>query len=156
MKAETGLTIDWAAKSFDNLKVKELYDILALRNTIFIVEQNCPYLDIDHQDQLAYHLLGYRDDELIAYARLFVGESTAAKIGRLLVKASARHQSIGHETLSTCINVINAKTPNASISISAQTHLTEFYQKHGFRIEGTPYLEDNIPHIKMIRSSIKG
>lgn len=156
MKAETNLTMDWATKSFDTLKAKELYEILALRNSIFIVEQNCPYLDIDHQDQLAHHLLGYRDDELIAYARVFVGESAVAKIGRLLVKASARNQSIGHETLSTCINVITAKTPNASISISAQTHLTEFYQKHGFRIEGTPYLEDNIPHIKMIRSSTKG
>lgn len=140
-------------KAFDDLRLQELYELLRLRSEVFVVEQNCVYQDIDGKDQKALHVLGYEDQELVAYTRIFPPGTyfKEAAIGRVVVKDSSRKNKFGHEILKASIKAIEKHFSSRSIKLSAQTYLTKFYESHGFEQIGDGYLEDGIPHIAMVK-----
>tara|TARA_R110002073_G_scaffold123234_1_gene266770 strand:+ start:64481 stop:64921 length:441 start_codon:yes stop_codon:yes gene_type:complete len=141
-------------KKFNEINTNELYEILQLRSEIFVVEQDCVYQDMDFKDQKAFHVLGIKEDKIIAYARIFdSGEYfNLPSIGRILVKENQRKYKYGFQLVEESINYIKKNFKEKSILISAQTYLTKFYNSLGFIQQGEGYLEDGIPHIKMIRN----
>lgn len=140
-------------KTFKELTTDELYAILQLRSEIFVVEQNCVYQDIDYKDQSALHILGYKEDKLVAYTRIFKPEDyfEFASIGRVLVKAGERHLKYGFDIMEASINAIEERYNETKIKISAQTYLKRFYNNLGFKEFGDEYLEDGISHIGMLK-----
>ncbi len=145
--------MSWITKTFDELTARELYDYLALRAEVFIVEQNCPYQDLDGLDFIAVHLLAYHDQTLVACARIFAPGDCyhEACIGRVISKPSHRGQQLGHQLMKRAIDYCEQHFNNSAIKISAQAYLEKFYESHGFKRVSDIYLEDNIPHIKMLR-----
>jgi ElaA protein len=145
------MEIQWKIKSFENLSVNELYDILRLRSEIFVVEQNCVYLDLDGKDKLALHLFGEFEGKIVAYSRLFkAGVSfDNASIGRVVVGANYRDRKWGHDLMREAIAGIKTHFGESKITIGAQLYLKKFYESHGFIQTSEMYLEDNIPHIEM-------
>lgn len=139
--------------SFADLTPAQLYAILQLRSEVFVVEQSCAYQDLDGKDALALHLIGEKDGKIIAYTRLFrAGDYYPhASIGRVAVSAPERTHGYGHAILKASIQVIREVFNEEIIEIGAQTHLKKFYETHGFAATGKEYLEDGIPHTKMLR-----
>ncbi len=144
----------WILKAFEDLTPLELYKILQLRNEVFIVEQNCPYQDMDNKDLKAMHLMGMRNDTLLAYSRLLSpGISySESSIGRVVSSPSVRKTGIGKELMEENIKRIRELFHTDTIRIGAQQYLKKFYESFGFFQEGPSYLEDNIPHITMLRN----
>ena len=140
-------------RTFSELTLQELYDILRLRSEIFVMEQDCVYQDIDNKDQKALHILGMEDGFLVAYARCFRPGIyfREAAIGRILVRENYRRMGYGHKITKAAIDAINTKFKADKIKISAQVYLVIFYESHGFKTVGERYLEDGIPHIAMVR-----
>lgn len=140
-------------KTFEELSLHELYELLQLRAEVFVVEQDCVYQDIDGKDEKALHVLGYDDGKLVAYTRIFPPGVyfKEAAIGRVVVRNSSRKNKFGHDIIRASINVIEETFNTNTIKLSAQTYLTKFYESHGFKQIGEGYLEDGIPHIAMIR-----
>lgn len=145
--------MEFVVKKYSELTRDELYAILQLRSEIFVVEQDCVYQDIDSKDQKAYHVIGIKDDTIIAYARLFDSGDyfDVPSIGRILVKKEERAFKYGHLLVEKAIQFIVNTFENTSILISAQTYLIKFYTNLGFVQQGAEYLEDGIPHTKMLR-----
>jgi ElaA protein len=141
--------ITWQCLPFSQLNTLQLYQIMALREAVFVVEQDCPYQDADGQDLNAEHLFAYQGDDLVAYARLYTSNPLSAHIGRVVTKTSARGQGLGQTLMQQAIDQCQQQWPKATIHISAQRYLERFYQSLGFSICSEPYLEDNIPHIAM-------
>lgn len=145
----------WEAKTFAQLTTSELYDILRLRIEVFVVEQTCYYQDIDGRDNEpnTLHLCCYQDDELVGYLRILapnVSYSGYASFGRVVTSDSARGQGLGHQLVVRALELVTTHFPGFDCKISAQSHLTGYYQKHGFVTVGEEYLEDDIPHIGMV------
>lgn len=140
-------------KSFSQLTTMQLYQLIKLRVDVFVVEQNCPYSELDNKDhqQDVYHLLGYQGDKLIACARLLPkGVSyPSVSIGRVAISKSHRGGGFGHQLLQEALSACDLLWPGESIEIGAQEYLSEFYQHHGFIPTSAMYLEDDIPHIDM-------
>jgi ElaA protein len=138
-------------KPFSQLSTQELYDILKLRCEVFIIEQNCVYLDIDSKDQKAIHVLGYYNNELVAYSRLFdAGDYFEnASLGRVIVATKYRDRKWGNNLMIEAISAIKKHYNKTQITISAQLYLQKFYESHGFIVTSESYLEDDIPHIEM-------
>lgn len=151
----TSQTLSWTCKDFDALSLKELYAILAMRQEIFVVEQNCPYLDTDGLDALAQHVLGTSaQGTLMAYARFFqagVGDHEQASIGRVVVTEQVRGQGIGERLMREAITLLEDRFGRQPIEVAAQVYLRAFYRKLGFQQIGDIYLWDGIPHIDMVR-----
>jgi ElaA protein len=143
----------WLLKKFDDLTPDELYSILRLRNEVFIVEQNCPYQDLDNKDLKSWHLMGIKDDKLIAYSRLLApGISySESSIGRIVSSPSARKSGIGKKLMTESIDQVKYLFNTDTIRIGAQLYLKKFYESFGFIQDGDIYSEDNIPHIIMLR-----
>ena len=143
--------IQWKIKSFENLSVNELYDILRLRSEIFVVEQNCVYLDLDGKDKVALHLFGEFEGKIVAHSRLFKpGISFEnASIGRVVVDANYRDRKWGHDLMREAIAGIKNQFGESKITIGAQLYLKKFYESQGFVQTSEMYLEDDIPHIEM-------
>ncbi|WP_035727381.1 GNAT family N-acetyltransferase [Eisenibacter elegans] len=143
----------WRLKSFAELPSRELYEILHLRTAVFVVEQNCPYLEVDRLDYEALHLSGFDDGQLLTYARLFAPspQQAHATIGRVVVAIEARKQGLGHLLMRKAIDCVEEHWGRVPIKISAQCYLRDFYQSHGFEPISEEYLLDNIPHIDMRR-----
>ena len=140
-------------KKFQELTTSELYEILQLRSEVFVVEQDCVYQDIDGKDLKALHVLGVKGGKIIAYTRLFnSGEYfDTPSIGRVVVKESERKYGYGHDLIKASIKAIIDNYNETIITISAQTYLQKFYESHRFKQIGEGYLEDGIPHIRMVR-----
>ena len=140
-------------KTFNELNLEELYQILQLRSEVFVVEQDCVYQDIDGKDQKALHILGIKEGKVIAYTRCFDKGFyfEEAAIGRVVVKESERKFGYGHLILKASILAIEERFKTKNIKLSAQQYLTDFYESHGFMQMGEGYLEDGIPHIAMIK-----
>ncbi len=140
-------------KTFQELSLEELYDVLALRSEVFVVEQDCVYQDIDGKDQKALHILGFKDEQLVAYTRCFNKGMyfEEASIGRVLVKEDQRKFGYGHVIFEASVKEIQSRFNTEKIKISAQKYLTKFYESHNFKQVGEGYLEDGIPHIAMIK-----
>ncbi|HEV3222699.1 MAG TPA: GNAT family N-acetyltransferase [Puia sp.] len=145
--------MQWILKPFDDLTPKELYKILQLRNEVFIVEQNCPYQDCDNKDIYAWHLMGMREDRLLAYSRLLApGISySESSIGRVVSSPSTRKTGMGKKLMQESIEQIRNLFQTDIIRIGAQLYLQKFYESFGFIKDGDIYLEDNIPHILMLK-----
>lgn len=139
-------------KLFNELSLQELYAILRLRNEVFVVEQNCVYQDTDNKDQKAWHIFIKENEEIIAYARVFKPGDyfEKASIGRVVVEPKFRGQELGKKIMNDSINFIK-KLGFDEIEISAQTYLLKFYNELGFNRVGEEYLEDGLPHCKMIK-----
>ena len=149
--------IKWQWSSFDELSLHELYEILKIRQAIFIVEQNCAYLDADDLDQVAWHLIGWREGankkNCVAYLRVVFpgGKFPEPSIGRVLVTPELRKTGLGKKLTGEAIARIADEYPNTAIRISAQQHLEKYYSEFGFKAVSKPYNEDGIPHIEMLR-----
>ena len=137
----------WEVKEWAELSTNEVENIFSLRSEVFVVEQDCVYQDIDGKDQKAKHVLGKKDGEIVAYARIFKpGEYfKEASFGRAVVKKTERGKGVGDELVINCLENITEE----EIKISAQSYLKNFYGKHGFVAKGEEYLEDGIPHTAM-------
>ena len=138
-------------RSYSALTKGELYQLLNLRQQVFVVEQDCPFVDADFRDQDCDHLLAYEDSKLVGYLR--VGKPgkryNGPEIGRVVTRESIRRQGLGKILTEEAINFCARKYPNQEISISAQHRLLDFYKSFGFISQGEIYLEDDIDHIKM-------
>ncbi|MFA6088141.1 GNAT family N-acetyltransferase [Mucilaginibacter sp.] len=141
-------------KSFDDLTAIELYNILRLRNEVFIVEQNCVYLDTDNKDLKCHHLMLLNNNELAAYARLVPpGLSfNEMSIGRVVSNPKYRGTGAGRVLMNLAIEKCPQMFGEGTIKIGAQAYLLNFYTSLGFIAVGEPYDEDGIPHIDMIRN----
>jgi len=139
-------------KTFDKLSTKELYQILQLRNKVFVVEQNCVYQDADAKDFVAQHIFLKDRDKIIAYLRICKPGDyfKNACIGRVVTDPDYRRQKIGHQIMQKAIDIITREMNENIIEISAQKYLLHFYRQLGFQEVGDEYLEDGLPHMKMI------
>lgn len=146
--------LDIQIKSFSELTTQELYHLLQLRSEVFVVEQDCVYQDIDGKDQKALHVLGYKEDTLVAYTRIFKPNDyfNESSIGRVVVLKSQRHNKYGYDIMEASIKAIKHHFSETLIKISAQCYLKQFYTNIGFKEIGKEYLEDDIPHIAMIKT----
>ena len=145
--------MDWIWSRFDELGVDRLYDALALRCRVFILEQG-PYLDPDGLDRKAWHLLGLDSAGVLqAYLRVVDPGHKYAEpsIGRVVTSPEARGSGLGRELVGQGVRRCVAAFPGQGIRISAQAHLEGFYGAFGFVKVGQPYLEDGIPHLEMLR-----
>lgn len=145
------MNLEWKIRRFEALTTAELYNVLQLRSEVFVVEQNCIYQDIDNKDQKALHLIGEDTEQIVAYARLFKPKDyfEEASIGRVVVKPSYRDKKLGHILMREAIYFMKHQLGETKITISAQLHLKNFYESHGFIQTSETYLEDDIPHIEM-------
>ena len=142
-----------SVKTFSELTTVELYKLLQLRSEVFVVEQECVYQDLDGKDQKAYHVIATKDDQIVAYTRIFnVGDYLdQASIGRVVVATGERKHGYGLIIMKASIKAIEEEFKETIIALSAQTYLKRFYSSLGFIEIGEGYLEDGIPHIKMIK-----
>lgn len=150
------MSLVWTFLPFDALTPLQLYQALRLRSDVFVVEQECVFLDPDGLDMQAWHLMA-RDDagELQAYARLLPAGVKAVEpvIGRVITAATARGTGLGHELMRQALLECERLWPAQALSLSAQARLQAFYAGHGFEPVGAEYIEDGIPHIHMRRSA---
>ena len=137
-------------KKWDDLSIDEVQSIFGLRSEVFIVEQECPYQDVDGRDPEADHLLLYENNILCGYTRIFPKNTyfKEASFGRTVVKKIHRGKGYGHVLVKKSLKHLKNKKEN-TIKISAQSYLIKFYASHGFIPKGDEYLEDNIPHTAM-------
>jgi len=140
-------------KFFNELTSKELYDLLRLRLEVFVVEQECVYQDLDGKDYKALHILGYKDEMLVVYARCFKPGDyfKQASVGRVVVSKEKRQHNYGHQIMRTALDALKNHFNETNIKLSAQSYLKKFYTNFGFKEVGEEYLEDGIPHIVMIK-----
>jgi len=146
--------LDIKVKKFIDLTTQELYDILQLRSEVFVVEQDCVYQDIDSKDQKALHIIGYKNDRVVAYTRIFKPGDyfDLASIGRVVVSQKERDNKYGYDIMKASIKAIKDIFNESTIKISAQCYLKKFYNNLEFKQVGAEYLEDGIPHIAMIKA----
>ena len=147
------IEIRWQHGDFAQLSGREVFDMLRLRQSVFIVEQNCPYPDIDDADIKGSHLLAWQEGELIACSRLLGPGITYPNpsIGRVATAASHRGGGLGRRLMERSIVLISQAYPDQAIKIGAQHYLEKFYMSLGFQTQSEVYLEDGIPHIDMLR-----
>ena len=145
--------ITWQLRPFIELTTIQLYQLLKLRVDVFVVEQQCPYPELDDKDHQkgVYHLLGYDCDQLVACTRLLPkGVSyPSVSMGRVAISADHRGGGIGHQLLGESLKSCQSLWPDEFIEIGAQEYLEAFYTQHGFVKTSDTYLEDDIPHIDM-------
>ncbi|MDG5786068.1 GNAT family N-acetyltransferase [Evansella sp. AB-P1] len=144
--------MSWKIKTFEELSKRELYTIMKERVNVFIVEQDCPYPELDNKDEFAFHLFHERDGEIIAYSRIFKGGDyyEEASFGRVIVKMEYRKEGLGRDLLERAIAFIHDELKERSIKIQAQDYLRNFYGSFGFKPITDVYLEDGIPHLDML------
>lgn len=147
--------LNWEIKAFNDLTLDELYDILKLRVDVFVVEQACPYPELDNQDRhkKTLHLMGKNDrNDICAYLRILAPgvSSPHAGIGRVVVNKANRGKGVSRDMMQRCISLVHRQWPGADIKIGAQTYVEQFYASLGFVPVSEPYLEDGIPHLDMM------
>ncbi|EOP01774.1 hypothetical protein ICS_05857 [Bacillus cereus BAG2O-3] len=144
--------MSWNLKKFDELTNIELYNLLKERTLVFVVEQNCPYPEVDGKDPFSYHLFKEDNGEIIAYLRIVpAGVSyQEISIGRVFVKKEYRGQGIAEELLKKGLDFIQNELKEKTVKIQAQDYLRKFYSSFGFQTISQTYLEDNITHVDML------
>ncbi len=152
----TILHYQWFA--YEELTTELLYEILRLRQEVFVVEQNCVYQDVDREDQKSYHLIARTDQDsnsIAGYLRVIIPteQDSSLKIGRVLVAFSARGKGFGKAIMEEAFRKIATDIPSSEINISAQCYLQDFYQDLGFLKVSEPYDEDGILHIDMAKNT---
>jgi len=146
--------IDITVKTFKELTTQELYNVLQLRSEVFVVEQDCVYQDLDGKDEQALHVIGFKNNTVVAYTRVFKPGDyfEYASIGRVVVGQNERKYKYGYDIMNASVEAIKTFYNETKIKISAQTYLKRFYNNLEFFEVGEGYLEDGIPHIAMIRN----
>jgi ElaA protein len=149
------MIINWSYKKFFDLSPSELYHLLQLRSEVFVVEQNCVFLDMDNIDQQCFHLSGYVENKLVAYARIVPPGIvyTEPSIGRVVTAPSARKKGLGKLLMKEAISLVIQLYGNTSIKIGAQYYLKQFYADFGFYQASDVYLEDGIEHVYMMKQA---
>lgn len=145
--------IIWQCKQFRDLSAGEMHAVLALRAAVFVVEQKCPYQDPDYKDEYSLHVMGWKDGELVAVARILPqGVSyDEVSIGRVATAASVRGTGAGLILMEKVMEYIKEIFGDVPVRISAQSYLKKYYERYGFkRSEKEEYLEDDIPHLDMV------
>ncbi|KPN15494.1 GNAT family acetyltransferase [Bacillus australimaris] len=142
----------WTCQTFEQLSKEDLYLILMERVNVFVVEQTCPYPEIDYRDQEALHLVAKEDNAIVAYCRIFQSGIMykEASIGRVLVTQAGRKKGYGKILLDKAIEKLN-ELGETRIKIQAQAYLKSFYESFGFKVVSNCYDEDGIPHLDMVR-----
>ena len=143
-------------RHYSSLSLDHFHDIIALRIKIFVIEQNCPYQDLDGKDKRAFHLFYTNNrNEVVAATRILPQNVSYAEVsvGRVVVDKSFRRTGLGHLIMEESMNFIQAEFGLIDVRLSAQKHLENYYEKHGFKSTGKEYLEDGIPHIEMLYKS---
>lgn len=146
------MNITWMLKAFDDLSPNELYALLRLRSEVFVVEQDCVFLDMDDKDQYCQHLLGWDGEKLAAVVRIVpAGKSyEEASIGRVVTAPFARGTGMGRKLMEVAIHELYKLYGKVPIRIGAQQHLSKFYGSLGFEVASEPYDEDGIMHVEML------
>ncbi|WP_277673571.1 GNAT family N-acetyltransferase [Piscibacillus halophilus] len=144
--------MNWNTKSFYELTHDELYDLLKLRVDVFVVEQNCPYPEIDGYDKVSKHLFAEKEGQILAYCRIIPPKVKfdEASIGRVITHESTRRTGIGTELINRALEHIASAYHHPNVKIEAQSHLQSFYGQCGFRTISDEFLEDGIPHVEML------
>ena len=144
-------------KPFNQLTPQEIYAVLRLRNEVFVVEQNCVFQDADNKDQHCYHLLLYRQAELVAYARLVPSGVTFTEIsiGRIVTSPAVRGTGVGKVLMEHALEQTYTLLGNGPIRIGAQLYAIGFYENFGFAAAGRIYDEDGIDHIEMVKPELR-
>ena len=151
------LSLYWQWSRFSELRPQDLYEVVRLRESVFIVEQQCPYNDADGRDPVAWHLLGWSDGEegktLVAYARIFEPglRYTEGSIGRVVSAPEVRGTGVGKALMAEALRRLEGLAPGQAIKIAAQRRLEKFYLDLGFKTVSAPYEEDGIIHVDMLR-----
>jgi ElaA protein len=150
--------VDWRLVRLKSMGGPEAYEMLALRQRVFMLEQGMDVLDADGRDHEALHLLGRIGGVLVAYARIFVPEDEEGfvKIGRVVVAESARGQGVGRELMEQALTCADDMAPGAAVNMSIQVHLTAFYESLGFVAQGDVYDIHGVPHVDMVRQAPDG
>lgn len=144
-------TINWRVLEFTEMTISQLYEILYLRSEIFVVEQSDIYLDPDCNDQKALHILGYVDDKIVAYCRVFRSGDffdKSGSIGRVLVTQEYRSSGLGKALVSKALDILSDEK---EVRIAAQIYLQSFYESFGFVTRSDSYLDGSIEHINMVK-----
>ncbi len=147
------MQLNWRLKAFGEMSNYELYEVLKLRSKVFVVEQNCVFLDMDDKDTKCLHLMGFADSALVAYSRL-VPSGVSYKemsIGRVVTDPDYRAKGMGMELMELSVEKAIESYGEGPIRIGAQLYLKAFYERFGFNINSAEYIEDGIPHIEMLR-----
>jgi len=147
------MEIEWRLKHWDELSTEEVYEVIALRIRVFIIEQNCPYQDADGKDKRSFHLFGLNAaGECVGCLRLVQPGVSYAEwsIGRVATDLSVRQTGVGKVMMGKAMAWLKDRHGNPAVRISAQTYLLRFYEGFGFQRTGKAYMEDNIPHEEMV------
>jgi ElaA protein len=149
--------IHWHTKAFGELIVEEFYDIIQLRMGVFVVEQNCPYQELDGKDKHCLHIYATSEKQIIAYARIVPPGLSYPQIsiGRVAIHENYRKKGLGKELIRHAIDKIEEEFGVQDIQIGAQCYLKKFYQSFGFYSVSDDYLEDGILHVDMVRKHKK-
>ncbi|MGU3523586.1 GNAT family N-acetyltransferase [Enterobacteriaceae bacterium C23F] len=149
--------IQWNDLHHSQLTVQQLYALLQLRCEVFVVEQTCPYQDVDGDDLVGEnrHILGWRDGKLVAYARILKSEEEfePVVIGRVIVSEAVRGEKLGVKLMEQTLASCEQHWPQKALYLGAQAHLQAFYAHFGFAPVTDVYDEDGIPHIGMAREA---
>jgi ElaA protein len=147
--------MNWTIRTFDELSVREFHDLLKLRVDVFVVEQTCPYAELDGQDPEAIHLFG-KDNEgrVVAVARILPPASDGLPhVGRIAVRMEDRGKGIAKELMERALKVLAERYGSRRSALAAQSHLEDFYATFGYVRQGPDYPWDGIPHVDMVRSA---
>jgi ElaA protein len=156
-EASAAASPDWQWSRFSELRPEDLYAVVRLRETVFVVEQQCPYIDADGRDPQAWHLLGWSDGQegrsLVAYARIFEPgvRYDEGSIGRVVTAPEVRGTGLGKILMAEALRRLESLAPKQSVKIAAQRRLERFYLELGFKTVSAPYEEDGIIHVDMLR-----
>lgn len=145
-------------KAYEQLSLDEFHDLIQLRIKVFVLEQDCPYQELDGNDRSAEHLIAIERGKMMATLRILPPGIAYPEwsIGRVVVDKEARGTGLGHRIMTEALAHIERKDVKpAQIKLSAQEHLRNYYEQHGFKQCGEGYLEDGIPHIPMSNSTDK-
>lgn len=155
--SKTSVQVAWQWSRFQDLSPEDLYEVVRLREAVFIVEQNCPYPDADGRDPAAWHLLGWsQDDEprrLVAYARVFEPgvRYEEGSVGRVVTAREVRRSGVGRALMAEALRRLQELAPGQPMRLAAQRYLENFYTSFGFTTASAPYEEDGIMHVDMLR-----
>lgn len=150
----SGMQLNWEVKKFAQLTAREVFEIFKARESVFVVEQKCPYHEIDGNDLKSLHVYAVDDDQqIVAYARIFK-EENAVTFGRVLANPKYRGQGIGKALISEVLRVIGKTVPGEPIMIEAQEYIQPLYAYFGFKKTSETYLIDNIPHVRMAKKVV--
>ena len=157
MSKTSAQQITWQWSRFEDLRPEHLYEIVRLREGVFVVEQNCVYLDADGRDPAAWHLLGWLEEsgarKLVAYSRVFEPgiRYPEGSVGRVVTAPEVRRTGVGRILMAEALRRLENLAPGRPVRIAAQRYLEPFYASFGFRPASAPYVEDGIIHVDMLR-----